>query len=82
MAWPRSRGQEVDNRAQKQLKFCITKMIIFETRRWAVAHGITDFAGTASWCCRFLKRHGLSMHTRTTIVQVMSAEYETKVFTV
>jgi hypothetical protein len=72
----------VDNRAQKQLKFCATKMIIFETRKWTVASGITDFAGTASWCYRFLKRHGLSMHTRTRIVQVMSAEYETKVFTI
>jgi len=54
-----------------------TKMIIFEARRWAVAHCITD-AGTASWCYRFIKRHGLSMSSGIRIVRKMAAEYETE----
>jgi hypothetical protein len=28
----------------------INIIIIFEARRWAVVHSITDFAGTAAWC--------------------------------
>jgi len=28
----------------------INMIIIFEVRRWAVVHSITDFAGTAAWC--------------------------------
>jgi hypothetical protein len=55
------------------------KMIIFEARRLAVAHNITDFSGTTSWCYRFMKRHELSMHTQTRIVKKMPAEYETKI---
>jgi hypothetical protein len=44
-----------------------TKMIC-EARRWALAHNINDFAGSAAWCYRFMKRHGVSMHTCTRIV--------------
>jgi hypothetical protein len=56
-----------------------TNIIIFYGRRWVVAHGITDFAVTTSWCYRFMKRHGLSKHTRTRTAQKMPAEYEMKI---
>jgi hypothetical protein len=32
------------------------EMIIFEARKWAVAHSVTDFAGRTFWCYSFMKR--------------------------
>ena len=40
---------------------------------------ITDFAGTASWCERFMRRNGLCMRTKTTIAQKLPCEYERKI---
>ena len=40
---------------------------------------VTDFAGTASWCKRFMRGNGLCMHTKTTIVQKLPREYERKI---
>ena len=40
---------------------------------------ITDFAGTASWCERFMRINGLCMYTKTTIVQKLPHEYERKI---
>jgi hypothetical protein len=54
-----------------------TKIIIFEVRSWGLLHSITDFAGTASWCYRFMKRHGLRMCSQTRIAQKVPAEYKT-----
>ena len=45
------------------------KMILIEAKRLAVEMSITDFAGTTSWCERFMRRNGLCMHTKTTIAQ-------------
>ena len=36
-----------------------SKMILIETRRLAIEMSITDFAGTTSWCERFMRRNGL-----------------------
>ena len=36
-----------------------TKMILIEARRLATEICITDFAGTTSWCERFMRRNGL-----------------------
>jgi hypothetical protein len=55
------------------------KMIVCEARRWAAAHDITDFAGTPTWCCSFMKRNGLSMRTCTRMAQKMAVEYESKI---
>jgi oligoribonuclease (3'-5' exoribonuclease) len=46
-----------------------TKMILIESRRLAIEMSITDFAGTTSWCERFMRRNGLRMRTKTTIAQ-------------
>jgi len=40
---------------------------------------ITDFAGTTSWCKRFMRRTDWSMHTKTTIAQKLPHEYERKI---
>ena len=56
-----------------------TKMILIEARRLAIEMSITDFAGTASWCKRFMRRNGLCMHTKTTIAQKLPREYERKI---
>jgi hypothetical protein len=55
------------------------KAIVCEARRWAAANDITAFGGTPSWCCSFMKRHGLSTHMRTRIAQKMPAKYESKI---
>jgi len=41
-------------------------MILIEARRLAIEMSITDFAGTAAWCERFMRRNGLCMRTKTT----------------
>ena len=48
-------------------------------RRLAIELSITDFAGTTSWCKRFMRRNGLCMCTKTTIVQKLPCEYERKI---
>ena len=40
---------------------------------------ITDFAGTTSWCERFMRRNGLCMRIKTTIAQKLPHEYERKI---
>ena len=40
---------------------------------------ITDFAGTALWCERFMRRNDLCMHTKITIAQNLPREYERKI---
>ena len=54
-------------------------MIVIEARRLAIVMSITDFAGTTSWCERFMRRNGLCMHTKTTIAQKLPHEYERKI---
>ena len=56
-----------------------TKMILIEARRLAIEISITDFAGTTSWCKRFMRRNGLCMRTKTTIVQKLPHEYKRKI---
>jgi len=45
------------------------KMILIEARRLAIEMSNIDFAGTTSWCKRFMRRNTLHMHTKTTIAQ-------------
>jgi len=40
---------------------------------------ITDFAGTTSWCERFMRRNVLCMRTKTTKAQKLPREYERKI---
>jgi len=54
-------------------------MILIEARRQAIEMSITDFAGTTSWCERFIRRNGLCMRTETTIAQKLPPEYERKI---
>jgi len=56
-----------------------TKIILIEARRLAIEMSITDFAGTTSWCERFMGRNGLCMHAKTTIAQKLPCEYERKI---
>ena len=39
---------------------------------------IKDFQGTSSWCFRFMKRHNLSIRTRTTVSQQLPDDYREK----
>ena len=55
------------------------KMILIEVRRLATEISITDFAGTTSWCERFMRRTGLCMHTKTTIAQKLPCKHERKI---
>jgi len=54
-------------------------MILIEARRLAIEMSITDFAGTTSWCERFMRRNGLCMHTKTTTAQKLPRKYERKI---
>jgi len=54
-------------------------MILIEARRLAIEMSIIDFAGTASWCERFMRRNGLCMRTKTTIAQRLPHEYKRKI---
>jgi len=54
-------------------------VILIEARRLAIEMSITDFAGTTSWCERFMRRNGLCMHTKTTIAQKLPPEYKRKI---
>ena len=54
-------------------------MILIEARGLAIEMSITDFAGTTSWCERFMRINGLCMHNKTTIVQKLPCEYERKI---
>ena len=56
-----------------------TKMILIEARRLAIEMSVTDFAGTTSWCERFMRRNGLYMRTKTTVAQKLPREYERKI---
>ena len=56
-----------------------TKMILTEARRLAIEMSITDFAGTTSWCERFMRINGLCLRTKTTIVQKLFREYGRKI---
>jgi len=40
---------------------------------------ITVFAGTTLWCKRFMRRNGLCMRTKTTVVQKLPRECERKI---
>jgi len=53
-----------------------TKMTLIEARRLAIEMSTTDFAGTTSWCGGFMRRNGLCMRTKTTIVQKLPHEYK------
>jgi len=53
-----------------------TKIILIEAGRLAIEMSITDFAGTTSWCERFIRRNGLCMRTKTTIAQKLPREYK------
>ena len=55
------------------------EIILIETRRIATEKPITDFAGTTSWCERFMRRNVLCMRTKTTVVQQLLLEYERKI---
>ena len=50
-------------------------MILIE----AIEMSITDFAGTTSWCERFMRRNGMCMRTKTTIAQKLPRKYERKI---
>jgi len=54
-------------------------MILIEARRLAIEMSITDFGGPTSWCKTFMRRNGLCMRTKTTIVQKLPHEYERKI---
>jgi len=56
-----------------------TKIILIEARRLAIEMYITDFAGTTSWCERFMRRNGLCRHAKTTKAQKLPCEYERKI---
>ena len=54
-------------------------MILIEARRLAIEMSSADFAGTTSWCKKFMRRNGLCVCTKTTIAQKLPHEYERKV---
>jgi len=50
-----------------------------EARRLAIEMSITDFAGTTSWCKRFMRRNGLCMRTKITTAQKLPHKHEGKI---
>ena len=55
------------------------KVILIEVRRLGIEMSITDFAGTTSWCERFMRRNSMCMRTKATIAQKLPHEYERKI---
>jgi len=55
------------------------KMILIEARRLAIEMSMTDFAGTSSWCERFMRRNDLCMCIKTTMAQKLPRKYERKI---
>jgi hypothetical protein len=41
-------AKEHGNRTAKRIRSSTNKIIIYEAKRWAVAHSVTDFAGETS----------------------------------
>jgi len=64
--------------SQEEWNCCLKKMILIEARTLAIEISVTDFAGTTSWCKRFMRRNGLCMHTKTTVAKKLPREYERK----
>ena len=54
-------------------------MILIEARKLVIEMSITDFAGTTSWCERFMRRNGLCMRTKIKIAQKLPREYKRKI---
>jgi len=54
-------------------------LILIEARRLTIEMSITDFAGTTSWCERFMRRNGLCMHTKTAVAHKLPHEYERRI---
>jgi len=79
--WPHLEGYIknwiIDNR--KNGIAVSTKMILIEARRLAIEMSIIDFSGTSLWCEIFMRRNGLCMRTKTTMVQKLLREYERKI---
>jgi len=60
---------EVMNYAGKHGKCAAEKAFWLTSYRLAIEMSITEFAGTTLWHDRFMRRNGLCMCTKTTIVQ-------------
>lgn len=56
-----------------------TEIIMFEARKWVVAHSVTEFVGKPYWCHRYIKRRNFSMHAGTRVTQEMPTMYDTKI---
>ena len=56
----------------------ITVSIRLKAKALARELDINDFQGTPSWCFRFMKRHNLSIRTRTTVSQQLPDDYQEK----
>ena len=55
-----------------------TVSIRLKAKALACELDIKDFQGTSSWCFRFMKRHNLSIRTRTTVSQQLPDDYREK----
>ena len=56
-----------------------TKMILCEARKMGAEKDAADFVGNIKWVFQFMKRHGLSMRTKTRLAQKMPIQYEDKI---
>ena len=56
-----------------------TVMIRLKARELAKQMNVADFVGGPSWCCRFMRRHRLSVRARTTVGQKLPDDWEEKV---
>ena len=82
---PKCRWPELENELEEWVEVqraggrgVSTTQLRIKAKEMATTRGITDFSGSQSWCCRFLKRKGLSIRARTTMSQQLPADFEEK----
>ena len=66
--------------AQRTAKRSVSTISIWlKAKALAGELDIKNFQGTPSWCFHFMKQHNLSIHTRTTVSQQLTDDYQEKV---
>lgn len=82
---PKCRWPELEDELEKWVKVqregsrgVSTTQLRLKAREIAEEKNLTEFSGGYSWCCRFLRRKGLSIRARTTMSQQLPADFEEK----
>ncbi|KAK7096455.1 hypothetical protein V1264_016230 [Littorina saxatilis] len=78
--WPQLENEMEDwvNTQRADGRGVSTVQLRLKARTIATRLKIDDFKGGQSWCCRFLRRKGLSLRARTTLCQQLPPDFQEK----